>query len=205
MSLPANKTLLEVERLLRGSAQPSRVGSQEDSVSKEDLVPPPGLVPPPEDGPGKPLRVGALAAATGRTVRALHLYEELSLLEPARSGGGYRLYGPGSITRVAWISNMQDLGFSLPEIRDLLAEWKRSRSAPSAMQKLTALYREKLAAMREQVARLRKLDAELEASLHYLETCESCEPVREVSACSHCDRHECGDHAPVLVAGLTSN
>ncbi len=73
------------------------------------------------------------------------------------------------------------------------------------MQKLTALYREKLAAMREQVARLRRLDAELQASLGYLETCESCEPVREVSACSHCDRHECGDHAPVLVAGLTSN
>lgn len=195
MTSPLSQPLLDVERLLRGAAERPTT----------DLVPPPGLVPPPEDGPGRPLRVGALAKATGRTVRALHLYEELGLLEPSRSTGGYRLYGPGSVTRVAWISHLQDMGFSLPEIRDLLAEWKASSSAPTAMQKVTALYRQKLAAMRDEAARLRVLDAELQAGLQYLETCASCEPVREVSQCKSCDRHECGDHAPVLVAGFTSN
>ena len=144
--------ILDPERLVRRAA-PDR-GSE--SVALEPLaleaVPPPGLLPPPEDGPGKPLRVGALAGATKKTVRALHLYEELGLLAPSRSPGGYRLYGPGSVTRVAWISQLQDMGFSLPEIRDLLDEWKRSASAPSAMQRVTDLYRQKLEATREQAA-----------------------------------------------------
>ncbi len=39
------------------------------------------------------LKVGELAKRTGKTVRAVHLYEELGLLDPAvRSKGGFRLY-----------------------------------------------------------------------------------------------------------------
>lgn len=194
--------VLDVARLLSGAAA---VRSAERQPPPEEVVPPPGLLPPPEDGPGEPLRVGELARATKKTVRALHLYEELGLLEPTRSKGGYRLYGPGSATRVAWISHLQDMGFSLPEIRVLLDDWKHSASATSAMQRVTELYRQKLAATREQAARLTALASELEAGLTYLETCESCEPVRVVAECARCDRHDCGDHAPVLVAGFTSN
>ena len=37
------------------------------------------------------LKVGELAKRTGKTVRAVHLYEELGLLTPAvRSKGGFR-------------------------------------------------------------------------------------------------------------------
>lgn len=196
--------LLHVERLVRGSGA-SDAARKLPQTLEEAPLPPPGLVPPPEDGPGEPLRVGALARASAKTVRALHLYEELGLLEPTRSKGGYRLYGPGSVTRVAWISHLQEMGFSLPEIRALLDEWKRSESAGAAMQRVTALYREKLEAIRAHAARLSTLAGELEAGLTYLETCESCEPVRVVSECARCDRHDCGEHAPVLVAGFTSN
>ena len=39
------------------------------------------------------IRIGDLARLTGKTVRAIHLYEELGLLKPAtRSSGGFRLY-----------------------------------------------------------------------------------------------------------------
>lgn len=171
------------------------------------LKPPPGLIPPGEDAAeGKPLRVGQLASRTQKTVRALHLYEEMGLLDaPARSTGGYRMYGPGSVTRVEWISHLQDLGFSLPEIRSVLTEWKASASAGAAMQKVTDLYRQKLAEARAQIERLRGLENELSKSLGYLETCESCEPVREVAACKSCDRHECDTHPPVLVAGFSAN
>lgn len=195
-------TLIAAERLLR-SAQEVRV-----RPDTGDLEPPPGLIPPLEPAvPGaKPIRVGQLARTSGKTVRALHLYEEMGLLEPIeRSKGGYRLYAAGSVTRVVWISHLQDLGFSLPEIRSVLTEWKASSSAGAAMQRVTELYRHKLAEARAQIARLKTLEAELDKSLGYLETCETCEPVRAVAECSCCDRHECDTHAPVLVAGLTSN
>lgn len=191
---PPFPPLVGVERLLRGEAE------------RVVLSPPPGLIPPTEPGQGKPLRVGQLAARTNKTVRALHLYEEMGLLDPSeRSKGGYRLYGPNSVTRVEWISNLQDMGFSLPEIRAVLLEWKASASAGAAMQKVTDLYRAKLAEARAQIARLRALESELDKSLGYLELCQSCEPVRVVTACKSCDRHDCDSHAPVLVAGFSAN
>lgn len=149
------------------------------------------------------LLVGDLARRTGKSVRALHLYEELGLLEPAeRSKGGYRRYHTDSVTRVEWIARLQDVGLSLPEIRDLLAGWQEGPTAPGAMQRLSDLYRSKLADTRAQLVRLAALEQELEKSLAYLETCETCEPVRTVTACSSCDRHECQAEEPVLVAGL---
>ena len=57
-----------------------------------------------DDGSGKDnklMRVGELAKAAGKTDRAMHLYEELGLLEPrARSEGGFRLYGPEAVDRI---------------------------------------------------------------------------------------------------------
>ena len=68
------------------------------------------------------MQVGDLARETGKTVRAIHLYEELGLLTPAaRSKGRYRLYGREALVRVRWIGKLQDLGFSLtrhPDDRD---------------------------------------------------------------------------------------
>jgi DNA-binding transcriptional MerR regulator len=149
------------------------------------------------------LRVGELAKRTGKTVRALHLYEEIGLLEPARrTEAGYRLYAPDSVTRVKWITRLQETGLSLPEIRDLLVSWGSSPSAPAAMAKVTELYRRKLDETRAQIARLRELERELAQSLEYLETCHTCEPVRVVSACPTCDRRDPDEQPPVLVAGF---
>jgi prefoldin subunit 5 len=64
-------------------------------------------------------------------------------------------------------------------------------------------YANKLSATREQIARLRQLESELEASLAFLEACDSvCEPETLVRACTSCDHHDCHDPMPELVAGL---
>src|SRR5690349_9678062 len=71
------------------------------------------------------LQVGDLAKATGKTVRALHLYEELGLLTPsARSKGRYRLYDPASLTRIRWIIKLHDLGLSLTQIQQIVSSWE---------------------------------------------------------------------------------
>src|SRR5512138_3572230 len=90
---------------------------------------------PPAPSAGGPLlRVGDLARETNKTVRALHLYEELGLLHPVeRSKGGFRLYGQDAVVRVRWIVKLQDMGFSLPDIREVLQQWEKSGSALDAM------------------------------------------------------------------------
>jgi len=152
------------------------------------------------------LRVGDLAKRTGKTVRALHLYEEHGLLAPAeRSSGGYRLYTRESELRVRWIDKLQQMGFSLTDIKSIVRDVERSKSAPRAMQRVQDLYREKLDETREQLKRLSALESELTASLAYLVTCDSCDSEELLGACTSCARHDCEHKTPDLVAGFRAH
>jgi DNA-binding transcriptional MerR regulator len=158
-----------------------------------------------DDEEGRYLRVGDLAREVGKTVRAIHLYEEMGLLKPAaRTKGGFRLYRTDAAIRVRWIAKLQDMGFSLHQIQEVLRGWEESKSAPDAMGRVRAMYEEKLRETREQIAKLTSLQAELAASLGYLSTCGTCDPVRLISACSCCEVHEETETQPDLVAGLHS-
>src|SRR6187399_2110179 len=98
------------------------------------------------DSQGGMLRVGDLARHTGKTVRAIHLYEELGLLKPAtRSSGGFRLYEPTAVERVRWIDLLHEIGFSLPEMREMVRAWWGAGVGPEAMDRLRELFRQKLA------------------------------------------------------------
>ena len=169
------------------------------------------VAPPPE--PSRPqatvhedelIQVGELAKATGKTVRAIHLYEELGLLRAhERSKGRYRMFAPDALLRVRWIVKLQGLGLSLSEIQGLVREQDGSTSAPIAAQKLRDLYEAKLTETKRKLEELRELHAELEASLAYLSTCDSaCAAAVPVHACPTCERHPERPHAPELVAGV---
>jgi MerR family transcriptional regulator, copper efflux regulator len=155
---------------------------------------------------GELMQVGDLAEVSGKTVRAIHLYEEMELLRPAaRSKGRYRLYGPEALVRIRWIGKLQDLGFSLTDIKAIVkdVETEGRGSAPSAMVKVREVYKEKLDATRAQIERLRTLEREILASLDYLDTCESdCEPNQLLHACPSCNHHDKEQEVPDLVAGF---
>jgi MerR family transcriptional regulator, copper efflux regulator len=148
------------------------------------------------------LQVGDIAKAVGKTVRAIHHYEEVGLLRPnARSKGRYRLYDETALARVRWIGKMHDLGLSLSQIQEMVETWEAAPSAPGAMARMRAVYRKKLEETRAQLAHLAGLERELTASLQYLDTCDTCDPAEIVRACSCCGHHD-GEREPELVAGL---
>jgi MerR family copper efflux transcriptional regulator len=152
------------------------------------------------------MQVGDLAHETGKTVRAIHLYEELGLLTPAaRSKGRYRLYGAESLTRIRWIGKLQEMGFSLGDIQTVVREWARAGSAPGAMKRMRDVYSRKLEETRLQRSRLEALEHELEASLQYLDTCDVCDPQRLISACNCCDLHDKETDVPELVLGYRAH
>ncbi len=151
------------------------------------------------------LRVGDLAQETGKTVRAIHLYEEMGLLRPrSRTKGRYRLFGPDAVVRTRWISKLQELGMSLNDIRSVILQWE-NLSAPGAMSRMREVYRRQLKETRNQLERLRTLERELAASLEYLESCDACDPDRLITACQQCDLHDDDDNPPDLVAGLSAH
>jgi MerR family copper efflux transcriptional regulator len=151
------------------------------------------------------MKIGQLARKTGKTVRALHLYEEMGLLSPERSEGGFRLYGSDELARVYWISKLQDMGFKLGQIAGLLEAVSASGSAPEAMQGVRELFQDKLRDTRDQIQKLLQLERDIAESLSYLEACRSCgEPSSK--ACVECgeERHG-GIPEPKLVAGIHLN
>lgn len=66
--------------------------------------------------------VGRLAREVGINLETVRFYERNGLLpKPRRSASGYRLYTTDVTRRLKFIKRAQELGFSLHEIRELLA------------------------------------------------------------------------------------
>ncbi len=152
----------------------------------------------------KLLQVGELAKAVSKSVRAMHLYEELGLIRPAsRSAGGYRLYTTEAIDRIRWIGKLQDIGFSLTDVQGFVREWEDARNGPDGMKRVRAVFEAKLAETRETIAKLASLQKDLEASLAYLDGCCTCTSQQPRVICACCDEHgHDPKHQPSLVAGL---
>lgn len=68
------------------------------------------------------LTIGQLARQTDVGLETIRFYEREGLIEnPPRKPSGYRAYPPETIQRVRFIRTAKELGFSLKQIRELLA------------------------------------------------------------------------------------
>ena len=76
------------------------------------------------------LTVGAAARLAGVTVRTLHHYDEIGLLNPSgRSDAGYRRYADADLERLQRILFYRELGFGLDEIKTVMTDGAADASA----------------------------------------------------------------------------
>lgn len=103
------------------------------------------------------LTIGELADRTGCTAEAIRFYEREGVLpRAARAGAGrYRRYRAADVERVAFLRRARELGFSLAEVRELLA-FSDGNPARSCAQ-VDALARVHLAQVDAKLAQLRAL------------------------------------------------
>ncbi len=110
------------------------------------------------DGEGaKSYTIGDLAREFGVTLRALRFYEDRGLLSPRRDGTA-RIYDARDRDRLSVILKGKQLGFTLTEIRAMLAE-ERASDGPSANLNLT------LDQVDDQIRHLKQQKAEIEEAL----------------------------------------
>jgi len=70
----------------------------------------------------KSMGIGALATGAGVGIDTVRYYERSGLLAPrSRLASGYRRYSELELSRLRFIRRAQSLGFTLKEVRDLLA------------------------------------------------------------------------------------
>ncbi|MEU6510420.1 MerR family transcriptional regulator [Streptomyces sp. NPDC046942] len=74
-----------------------------------------------DDGTGL-FTIGALARATGLSVRTIRYWSDEGVLTPVtRSTGGYRLYDATCVARLELIHTLRELGLGLDDVREVLA------------------------------------------------------------------------------------
>ncbi|WP_122523231.1 MerR family transcriptional regulator [Pannonibacter phragmitetus] len=106
------------------------------------------------------LTIGHLARETDTKVETIRFYEKSGLLPaPARTGGNYRSYDRAHLNRLSFIRRARDLGFSLDQIRALLAlSDDRDQSCAS----VDAIAKEHREEVERKIADLQSLKAELD-------------------------------------------
>jgi DNA-binding transcriptional MerR regulator len=109
------------------------------------------------------LKIGEASKLSGVGVEALRFYERSGLLgRPARTESGYRLYTEDILDRLAFIKRAQVLGFSLDEIKQIIAEREAGQS-PCAH--VRAVVRRRLAELDERMREMRLYRKELAGAL----------------------------------------
>ncbi|CAM3801518.1 MerR family transcriptional regulator [Kibdelosporangium persicum] len=100
------------------------------------------------------MRIGELADLVQLSTRAIRHYHHRGLLpEPARRANGYRDYGLRDVIVLARIRRLTELGLSLDEVRDALAD-EQGRDLHELLVALDADLARQEAAIRERRARL---------------------------------------------------
>jgi len=71
--------------------------------------------------PTASLSIGDLSKRTGLAITAIRYYEQEQLITSTRNAGGQRRFKRSDIRRLSFVKISQNLGFSLAEIRQILA------------------------------------------------------------------------------------
>jgi MerR family transcriptional regulator, mercuric resistance operon regulatory protein len=109
------------------------------------------------------LAIGGLSKHTGTNIETIRYYERVGLLPaPARSPGGYRLYGTDHLKRLSFVRRARALGFSIGEVRTLL-RLADERKRPCAEVRIVADAH--LKDVRAKIADLRRMERVLKATV----------------------------------------
>lgn len=133
--------------------------------------------------------IGKLAEASGSKVETIRYYETIGLLpEPERNAGNQRRYTARHYDRLVFILHARDLGLSIEAVRQLI-DLSQHPDMPCA--EADEIARRQLEDVRQRIARLKLLEAELERTLSSCNhgTIAECKVIEALAQCGACERH----------------
>ncbi len=137
------------------------------------------------------LSIGDLSRRTGVKIPTIRYYEQMGLIEAAeRSEGNQRRYERQDLERLAFIRHARDLGLDISAIRELIALSAHPHSPCGDADRIAA---DHLASVRDKIAKLKKLEQELDRIVSHCDgghSIEECYVIRSLSDHGLCD----GEH-----------
>ena len=131
-----------------------------------------------ENTNGKQLKIGEVSRLSGIGVEALRFYEKTGLLDrPGRTYSGYRQYDETVLERLAFVKKAQVLGFTLDEIKQLIAHKRMGENPCKEVREIVK-------------TRLEELDERIKQMLQYRE--ELATALSEWEETGEAEGHVCG-------------
>ena len=101
--------------------------------------------------------IGQAAQQARVSAKMVRHYESLGLLPAiARTEAGYRQYTPKDVHTLRFIKRARSLGFSMPEISELLALWHNKRRSSESVKRIAAAHVADLAQRIEELAAMQR-------------------------------------------------
>lgn len=129
------------------------------------------------------MTIGEVAKQAAVCIDTLRYYEKRGLVaKPPRTVSGYRAYPKETVQAVCFVKRTQELGFSLQEIKELLA----LRTKPGAK---SAAVRERASAKLIDIdEKIRSLRAMRKSLAKLVDSCSGCGPVESCSILESLDK-----------------
>jgi MerR family mercuric resistance operon transcriptional regulator len=106
------------------------------------------------------LPIGELSRRSGVNIETIRYYERINVLPaPPRTANGRRVYGPAETRTLAFIRRSRELGFTLDEIRALLA--LSAENGQGACAVVSEIATSHLAEVRAKIADLKTMESVL--------------------------------------------
>lgn len=113
------------------------------------------------------MNIGEAANASGVSAKMIRHYESIGLIGAARrTDAGYRVYGRQDVQVLQFVHRGRALGFSLDQIRELLALWQDKHRASADVRALARRHIEDLNRKIAEMEAMRRTLESLAASCH---------------------------------------
>ena len=106
------------------------------------------------------MNIGQAATASGVSAKMIRHYEEVGLVRPPkRTASNYRTYSASDVHVLRFVKRARALGFSMPDIKNLLALWQNKSRPSAAVKKIAGKH---IAELKRKIIELQSLVSALE-------------------------------------------
>ncbi len=110
------------------------------------------------------LDIGRASKESGVSVKMIRHYEAIGLMRKvARTYANYRVYGANDIHTLRFIKRARSLGFSMDDIRELLALWQNKSPPSASVKRIAGGHMEEL---QRRIAEMQSMVTTLEHLMH---------------------------------------
>lgn len=83
------------------------------------------------------MNIGTASELSQLPVKTIRYYEEIGLVDPGRTGNGYRDFSETDVERLKFLQRARSLGFSIEQCRDLLSLYQDRNRASADVKAIT--------------------------------------------------------------------